>query len=228
MTPRARPLHPIAFLRGMRARPRLVGCALVGVAVAFAGEPFARSAAGMVLLGWNTGAVLYLLLAWHGMRASTVESIRQRAVTQDEGRHAVLVFVVLAAAAVLLAVGTQLAQVRNLHGTARSVHIALAAFTVVTSWLFMQVLFALHYAHDFYMARVRGKDDPLLFPGTTDPDYADFFHFACVIGTSAQTADISFNGSSLRPVGTLHCVVAFFFNATLLALTINLAAGLLL
>ena len=104
----------------------------------------------------------------------------------------------------------------------------LAAFTVFTAWLFTQVLFALHYAHDFYLCRVRGAQDPLTFPGTADPSYADFFHFACVIGTASQTADISFNGSALRPVGTLHCVVAFFFNATLLALSINLAAGLLL
>jgi uncharacterized membrane protein len=90
------------------------------------------------------------------------------------------------------------------------------------------VLFALHYAHDFYAARIRGLEDPLLFPGTRDPGYTDFFHFACVIGTASQTADISFNGSGLRPVGTLHCIVAFFFNATLLALSINLLAGLLL
>jgi uncharacterized membrane protein len=67
-----------------------------------------------------------------------------------------------------------------------------------------------------------------MFPGTRDPGYADFFHFACVIGAAAQTADISFNGSALRPVGTLHCILSFFFNATLLALSINLAAGLLL
>jgi uncharacterized membrane protein len=99
---------------------------------------------------------------------------------------------------------------------------------VFTSWLFTQVLFALHYAHDFYMCRIRGAQDPLLFPGTHDPGYGDFFHFACVIGTASQTADIAFNGSALRPVGTLHCVLAFFFNATLLALSINLAAGLLL
>jgi uncharacterized membrane protein len=90
------------------------------------------------------------------------------------------------------------------------------------------VLFALHYAHDFYLARIRGEQDPLGFPGTPDPDYSDFFHFACVIGTAAQTADISFNGPAFRPVGTLHCIVAFFFNAALLSLTINLAAGLLL
>jgi uncharacterized membrane protein len=97
----------------------------------------------------------------------------------------------------------------------------------LTSWFFTQLLLALHYAHDFYMARHRGKPDPLHFPGTKDPGYSDFFHFACVIGAAAQTADISFQGRSMRPVGTLHCVLSFFFNTTVLALSMNVIAGLL-
>ena len=59
-----------------------------------------------------------------------------------------------------------------------------------------------------------------------EPGYGDFFYFACVIGTSGQTADVVFNGSALRPVGTLHCILAFFFNTTVLALTVNIAASL--
>lgn len=98
---------------------------------------------------------------------------------------------------------------------------------MLSSWLFTQVLFALHYAHDFYATRGRRHQDPLQFPGTPEPGYRDFLYFACVIGTSGQTADVSFTGSALRSVGTLHCVLAFFFNATLLALAINIAAGLL-
>ena len=224
-----RPIMLLRVLRGLRARPRLVFAAAVGAAIYWIGLGFfTEFAAISSLIAWNTGALLYLLLAWHSMSTTGVQGIRERALSQDEGSIAILVLVVLAALAVLLAVGTQLAQVKDLHGRERVAHVSLAALTVLTSWLFTQVLFALHYAHDFYMARIRGAQDPLVFPGTRDPAYADFFHFACVIGTAAQTADICFNGSALRPVGTLHCVVAFFFNAALLSLTINLAAGLLL
>ena len=227
--PRARPLHPIAFLRALRARPRLLGCGALGLAIFLALDLlFGRSGPASLLAGWNSGAIGYLLLAWRAMRTTPVAGIRERALMQDEGRHAILLLVVLTTLVVLLAVGTQLAEVKALHGRARTLHVSLAALTVVTSWLFTQVLFALHYAHDFYMARNLRTEDPLSFPGTADPAYADFFYFSCVSGTSAQTADVSFNGSTLRPVGTLHCIVAFFFNATLLALSINLAAGLLL
>lgn len=227
-THRARPLHPIAFLRALRARPRLLGCGIVGLAVWMIGQALGFDPAVMALVGWNVGAGLFMVLAWRLMRSTTVEGIRDRALKQDEGRLAILLVVVLAAVFVLLAAGTQLAKVKDLHGRVRDLHLALDALTVITSWLFTQVLFALHYAHDFYMARIVGQPDPLKFPGTMDPEYGDFFHFSCVIGVACQTADIAFIGSALRPVGTLHCVMAFFFNATLLALSINLAAGLLL
>jgi len=214
--------------RALRARPRLLAAVAFGALLWWL-VPGAldQHAEARVLVAWNAGALLYLALVLHLVLTDTPERMHRRALLQDEGRIGVLVLVVLAAAAVLLAVGSQLAVVKNLQGSSRVLHIALAALTVVTSWLFTQTLMALHYAHDFYMARARHQTDPLSFPGTADPRYGDFFYFACVIGTSGQTADVSFNGSALRGVGTLHCVLAFFFNATLLALSINIAAGLL-
>jgi uncharacterized membrane protein len=187
-------------------------------------QPHAEARA---LLAWNAGAMLYLVLVAHMFGTENPERMRTRALHEDEGRFAILLMVVLAAAAVLLAVGSQLAAVKGLEGWQRTLQIAMAGLTVVTSWLFTQVLFALHYAHDFYMARLHQQPDPLVFPGTAEPRYGDFLYFSCVIGTSGQTADVSFSGSALRGVGTLHCVLAFFFNATLLALAINIAAGLL-
>jgi uncharacterized membrane protein len=88
-------------------------------------------------------------------------------------------------------------------------------------------MFALHYAHDYYATQVRGGHGGLEFPGGQAPDYGDFLYFACVIGTSAQTADVSFSSRTMRRTGLVHCVLAFFFNTTLLALTINIASGLL-
>jgi uncharacterized membrane protein len=152
--------------------------------------------------------------------------MQRRAQAQSEGRVAMLVMVVVAAVAVLLAVASQLTVIKSLPRAAQAPHLALAALTVLTSWLFTQTLLALNYAHDFYTARALGRPDPLAFPGTVEPSYGDFFYFACVIGTSGQTADVVFNGTALRPVGTLHCILAFFFNTTVLALTVNIAAGL--
>jgi uncharacterized membrane protein len=212
----------------LRARPRLLGSLVFGLAVYIATSELTRlPGATAALVGWNAGAILNVLLTVHMAWGMDAAAIQRRALTQNQGRFAILTVVVLGAAAVLLAVGTQLSQARDLHGTERVVHVLLATLTVVTTWTFMQSVFALHYAHDFYLARHNGQPDPLHFPGTTNPLYGDFFHFSCVIGVASQTADISFNGSALRPVGTVHCVTSFVFNTSLLAFTINVAAGVL-
>jgi uncharacterized membrane protein len=213
--------------RILRTRPRLWismafgGLVYAGLAAVALGHPASR-----LLVAWNACALLYLALALHLAWGANTARMHRNAVHQGEGRALVLVLVVVAAVAVLLAVGSQLATLKQLPGAAKLPHAALAALTVITSWLFTQTLFAINYAHDFYLARAAGRPDVLIYPGTTEPTYADFFYFACIIGTSGQTADVAFNGSALRKVGTLHCVLAFGFNTMVLALTINIAAGL--
>jgi uncharacterized membrane protein len=64
------------------------------------------------------------------------------------------------------------------------------------------------------------------FPGEQLPDYWDFVHFAVVIGVACATADIDFTSKALRRIGTVHSLVAFAFNTMIVALTINLLAGL--
>lgn len=217
----------VRLLRGLVARPRLLTALALGVLVFFAlPEAWAAHATSRFLVAWNAGSLLYLVLAAAMVWRSAPETMVRRALRHDDGRWVILVTVVAAAVVVLLAIGSQLAAVKDLHGSARAGHVALALLTLVTSWSFTQTMFALHYAHDFYVARHRQQPDPLSFPGTADPGYADFLYFACVIGTSGQTADVAFNGRALRPTGLLHCVLAFFFNTTVLALTINIAAGL--
>ncbi|MDT7835088.1 DUF1345 domain-containing protein [Aquabacterium sp. OR-4] len=217
----------------LRSRPRLWWSAGSGLAVGLAaaagltGLPVQGAWATPFLLGWNSFALIYLALAWHLVHGASHEAVRQRAVSQHDGRHAVLALGVAAVLVALLAIASQLGAVRTLHGLARQAHLALAVLTVATAWLVTQALFALHYAHDFYVARLHGLPDPLQFPQTPDPDYGDFFYFACVIGTSGQTADVAFSTSRLRRVGALHCMQAWVFNATTLALGVNIAAGML-
>ena len=179
------------------------------------------------IIGWNAGALTYLALTLHMMFSSSHERMRTRALTQDEGRLLILAMVVLAAVATLAALVGELGVARELHGERRMLHVGLTICTLLSSWAFNQVSFAVHYAHDFYAAKVRGSGGGLAFPSEEAPDYADFLYFSCIIGTSGQTADVSFTSRTMRRTGVVHCVLAFFFNATLLALTINIASSLL-
>ena len=209
------------------ARPRLLSCFIFGVLTAFfMPKSLEMSTITKAIIGWNVGACLYLILAGHMIFRSTHEVMKMRALREDEGRLLILTFVVIAALMCVGAIGAELAVVKDLKGTQRYTHIGLAALTIVSSWAFTQVMFALHYAHDFYATETRGKHGGLDFPGGLAPDYSDFLYFAIVVGTSAQTADVAFTSRKMRRTGTVHCVLAFFFNTTLVALTINIASGL--
>ena len=215
----------------LASRPRLVGAFLAGVVAALAlgrldpGLPAVTTA----VVGWDVLCVVFLVSATAAMVQHTPEDIRARAAREDEGRGLILTLVILAAAASVAAIGAELSFAKTVHGVWRAGHVTLAFATVAASWLMVQFVFALHYAHEYYDENPQcdGHDmKGLLFPGEEMPDYWDFVHFSAVIGVAAQTADIAFTSKALRRLGTVHSLVAFAFNTIIVALTINLLAGL--
>lgn len=220
--------HTPRLIRHLRTRPRLWSSLAIGVIVGLALPPtWIEHPITRGLIGWNVGALMYLVMTLTLMARSTSDAIRSHAKLQDEGKYAILVLVSVAAVAVLIAIAAQLAYAKDTHGAVKAAQIALAVLTVLTAWLFTQTMFALHYAHEYQMPRGASASPAFIFPGTDEPDYFDFLYVACIIGTSGQTADVSFSATRSRRVGLVHCVLAFFFNTTLLALTINVAAGLI-
>ena len=94
------------------------------------------------------------------------------------------------------------------------------------SWAFIHTIFSLHYAHEFYGES--GAVGGLAFPGgETEPDYWDFVYFSFVIGMTSQVSDVGITNREIRRTAAAHGVVSFFFNAALLALTVNIAASAL-
>ena len=224
----AKKAQPPRLIRHLRMRPRLWSSVAVGLAVGLA-LPLAwvEHAVTRGLIGWNVGALMYLVMTLTLMARSTSDTIRSHARLQDEGQYTILFLVSVATVAVLIAIAVQLAYAQDTQGAAKAAHIGLSFLTVLTAWLFTQTMFALHYAHEFHMKHGASVSPAFVFPGTDEPDYFDFLYVACIIGTSGQTADVSFSSTRTRRVGLVHCVLAFFFNTTLLALTINVAAGLI-
>ena len=215
------------FVHVFKVRPRLYIVAALGVLTGLllphgiASQPISRW-----LIAWNVGAWLYVALAAVMMMRSSKGHMRHRAQLQDDGKYAILGLTVIAAIASLVAIAFELAIVKDLHGWQRGAHVALAGLTVLSSWSFIQIMFTLHYAHDYYMAACHGHKPGLAFPDDEDPDYGDFFYFSAVIGTSGQTADVSFVTKPMRRIGSLHCILAYLFNTTVLALLINIGASL--
>lgn len=216
---------------GVRALVRhtpLMLALLTGLAVAVALAVLQSSEAWLTraLWAWDAAVGVYLVAIFFQTRGVSAKDIMKHAADTDEGRYFVL-FVSLAG---VLASATAIILELQAHaspGASKSVHVAFVFLTVALSWLFVHTSFAKHYAHEFYGPDDDGIREGLLFPGDAKtPDFADFFHFALVIGVANQTADIQIASKAIRNIVTLHGIVAFLFNTGILALTINLAAGL--
>ncbi len=231
-TPTRRRMSDRPVLKQIHARPRLIACVVLGI-LAWVLFPETWRMATRILLAWNMSVWLYLALAAYMIRQSSHETIKARAESQDEGRNVILVMTCIAAIASIAAIVAQLAATKDMTGLNKAVHIALAGSTILSAFAFIHLEFALHYAHEYVMedesdAKCEaGERGGLNFPGTDRPDYLDFLYFSFVIGVAAQTADIAICSQRMRRVALMHCILAFFFNTTVLALTINIAAGLI-
>jgi uncharacterized membrane protein len=177
-----------------------------------------------LLIAWDVGVGFFLVaLAPLVVRADPAE-IRWRAARQDVGQFAMLSLNAAAAVASLAAIYAELGNPGE--GTA-AWRLALAVATIILSWFFIHLIFAIHYAHEFYEPR-RGKPGGLAFPGgLNEPDYWDFLYFSLVIGMTSQVSDVAVTDGSIRRTVAAHGVFAFFFNVALLALVVNSAADVI-
>jgi uncharacterized membrane protein len=179
-------------------------------------------------LAWDLSAAIYLALAFRIMLTCTSDVIRARAARQDDSRVVILVIILLAIIASFIAIAGLLAEAKEAAYPLKVLRLGLAATEIILAWTVMQVVFTLHYAHEFY--RPSGKQsiaEGLEFRGDSNPDYWDFFYFATSIGAASQTSDVSIRTKPLRRLVTLHAIISFFFNTAVLALTINLAASMI-
>lgn len=105
----------------------------------------------------------------------------------------------------------------------------LALLALGLAWVLIHTLFAFRYAHMDYHQRWQppGAVTGLLFPGGEAPDYADFWYDALVVGMTSQVSDVQVQSRPLRRLTLVHSLLAFVFNMFVLALGINVLAGLL-
>lgn len=221
-------MHPVFLPTWLRQRtrhlwnrPHLSFAALLFLGILLAASP-ERHPAYSLLLAFDAAATFFLFVTVRMMNQATTAAMSRRAQAQREGRWSVLI----AGMAVSLATIGALAM--ELHGDGGSwLQIVLAASTIILSWCFFNTLFALHYAHAYYdhvgsEAMLAGLE----FPGTETPDYWDFMYFAFVLGMTFQVSDVQIVSRPLRRLALLHGLIAFFFNVVIIALTVNVIAGL--
>lgn len=204
-------------------RPRLLIAIGVGAAVAIL-LPLSNFWTRM-LSAWCLGVIVYVsLLVWLTTRQS-IDDLRRHASELDDSAAVISVFAAVATLACCGAVGALVFGPRQ--SREGWVDIALAAFTLVCAWAFMQAIFTIHYAHVYYGTEGDGKSrGGLEFGGDGEPDIWDFLYFSITVGATAQTSDTNVTSKRMRRIVTTQSTYAYFFNTAVLALAINMAAGL--
>src|SRR4051812_34717126 len=86
----ASPRHRLKAVRIIKARPRLFASVIVGFLVFLAMLLVDVKPAARLLLAWDVGVALYLVLAWKVMASADLRHIRRQARIQDEGQAAIL------------------------------------------------------------------------------------------------------------------------------------------
>ncbi len=174
-----------------------------------------------VMAGFDIAALSFLV-SLRSLIDVDAAQMRRNAEQNDANREVMLLITGIVMVVILVAVGVAV----SVRGGPRVPETMLLLATLVIAWLFSNMVYALHYAHIFYLRDRRGADrGGLDFPEETEPGYWDFIYFAFTLGMTFQTSDVSVTSTSARKVVVFHCLAAFVFNLGILAFTINVLGG---
>ena len=222
--------HPLRRVVEFDAHHR-VGVALMVAALTFCISSRWLRLPVSLIASWDAFALCSLALAWAGMLLTDARTRVREARLQDSSRAAICGCVIVAAVAGLLGAGLLLGSAKGMAGAEASRYVALAALTVVSSWLLVHTVMALHYAHVCYHIAEDSREKPpnvgVVFPNEPQPDFLDFAYFSFVIGMTCQVSDVQITSRRIRRLALWHGLLSFGFNTVILALSLNLASSLL-
>ncbi len=181
----------------------------------------------IMMILWDVFALSYIIISWIVFFTSTTDHITKKARTNDGGKLFVF-FIVIFASFVSMITVSILVISRDSSGIEEVVFLPIIIGGILLSWTLVHTTFCFHYAHLYY-DNVKGTNinvEGLEFPNEKHPDYIDFAYFSFVIGMTFQVSDIEISARKIRRLALLHGLLSFILNTFVVALTINLIAGL--
>ena len=173
-----------------------------------AGGLVAWVVAGSVFLGWT----------WMSIWPMDARDTARVASQEDPSRPVRDLVLLLLAVGSLLTVGLVIFRAHD----SGPVRLVLGVACVVASWGVLHTIFILRYARLYFSDPVGGID----FKQELDPTYRDFAYVGFTIGMTFQVSDTDIGKATIRTTVLRHALLSFVFGAVILAITINLLAGL--
>ena len=209
-------------------RPRLFVAALCGI-VSYPLLPGHLTTQTRAICAWDIGVLVFLILAAELFYTEPPSEMPAHAAAQQEGEWTIFSITLAVVVASFVAIISEFSGSKDLPAGSRNLHVGLVALTLFISWLMTHVSFGLRYAHEYYTISPGHSevDGGLQFPGEPNPDYLDFLYFSLVLGMTFQVSDVQITSRKLRRLAAVHGLLGFLFNTVIIALTVNIAAGLL-
>lgn len=202
---------------------------LVIAAVSYAVVPtWFKTTLTHILFSWDVFCVLMLLSSWVTFYTTPSARIRQQA-RKEDGTRIVIFFIVLVATCVSLLAVVLILISKASTTTQKAQALPVAIVCMLLSWCLVHTIFAIRYAHLYYADHEQRKENPaggLDFPGEDHPDFVDFAYFAFTLGMTFQVSDVEISARRIRRLAFWHSLLSFGYNATIIALTVNVIAGL--
>ncbi len=203
----------------LRRHGRFYLAAAIGVAAAALATPLRPEL--RLLVAGDAFFVTYLLLMGRLALRNGPDDLRRRAAEEDEGLPLIFALTLAAAVTSVSAIFVVLNQ-----PDATALTFAVAVASVPLGWATVHTLAAYHYANLYYAPLPGGGEEGGLdFPGAMEPDALDFLYFSFVVGMTAQVADVAVSSRRLRRTVLAHGFVAFFYNAVIVAMAVNVVVG---
>lgn len=214
------------FLRMHPLHRIVIGVALAAVTFFFI--PDGTSSLIEIMALWIVFALTYLTLSGIVLFNQPVPAIKKYAKKDDGSKAFVFAMVLLSSLASIFLVLLLMIS-KSFTSSEHGMFVFVSIAGILISWFMVHTLYTFHYAHMYYDDAEEDKTKDakgLDFPQDDDPDYIDFAYFSFVIGCTFQVSDIEIKSRQIRHAVLAHQLISFFLNTFVVALTINLIAGL--
>lgn len=175
-----------------------------------------------VIVASNCFFCAYLAVALTSLDNLNKDKLKTVAVTSDAPVFVIYLITLSTVTTAMISLFT----IINAEARASSIERVLAMASVPLGWATIHMMSAFHYAHLYWRRNRDGQPRlGLEFPGKDEPDGWDFVYFSFVIGVAAQTSDVAISGRSIRRFTLAHSIIAYFFNAVLIAAAVNIVVA---